>query len=61
MREYTEKIREIAKRLLENKTVDVFIGYRKGTVAMMNEPLLIQESWKGGASSLGQQLRAQPM
>ena len=46
MREYTDKIREIAKRLLENKTVDVFIGYRKGTVAMMNEPLLIREPGK---------------
>ena len=46
MREYTEKIREIAKRLLENKTVDVFIGYRKGTVAMMNEPLLIRDPGK---------------
>jgi coenzyme F420-reducing hydrogenase beta subunit len=46
MREYTKKIREIAKRLLENKTVDVFIGYRKGTVAMMNEPLLIREPAK---------------
>jgi ferredoxin len=43
MIEYTEKIRAIAKKLLEEKTVDVFIGYRKGTVPMMNEPLLIRD------------------
>jgi formate dehydrogenase subunit beta len=48
MREYTEKIREIAKKLLESKRVDVFIGYRKGTVAMMNEPVLIREPEKVG-------------
>ena len=41
MLKYTEKIRETAKRLLEEEKVDVFIGYRKGTVPMMNEPLLV--------------------
>jgi formate dehydrogenase subunit beta len=41
MLEYTEKIRETAARLLTNKEVDVFIGYKKGTVPMVNEPLLI--------------------
>jgi len=41
---YTEKIRQTAKKLLEDKTVDVFIGYRKGTVPMMNEPVLISEA-----------------
>ncbi len=41
MLKYTEKIRETAKRLLAEKKVDVFIGYRKGTVPMMNEPLLV--------------------
>jgi len=40
---YTEKIRQAAKKLLEDKAVDVFIGYRKGTVPMMNEPVLISE------------------
>ena len=43
MIQYTEKIREIAKRLLQEKTVDVFIGYQKGTVAMMNHPVLIRD------------------
>ena len=41
MLKYTEKIRETAKKLLAEKKVDVFIGYRKGTVPMMNEPLLV--------------------
>jgi ferredoxin len=43
MRGYTEKIQESARKLLEAKTVDVFIGYRKGTVPMMNEPVLIRD------------------
>jgi formate dehydrogenase subunit beta len=43
---YTERIREIAKKLLEKKTVDVFIGYRKGSVPMMNEPLLVRDPGK---------------
>jgi ferredoxin len=49
MHEYTGKIREIARRILEDKTVEVFIGFRKGTVPMMNEPLLIRE---GGEAEL---------
>ena len=32
MIEYSEKIREIAKKLLEEGTVDIFIGYRKGSL-----------------------------
>jgi len=43
MIQYTEKIREIAKRLLQENKVDVFIGYQKGTVAMMNQPVLIRD------------------
>ena len=43
MLEYTEKIREIARKLLQDKTVDVFVGYRKGTVPMMNHPVMIRE------------------
>ncbi len=46
MIEYTEKIRKIAKRLLEERQVDVFIGYKKGSVPMMNEPVLIREPEK---------------
>ncbi len=41
MLKYTEKIRETAKRLLTEEKVEVFIGYQKGTVPMMNEPLLV--------------------
>ena len=40
---YTEKIQETARKLLRDKTVDVFIGYSKGTVPMMNEPVLIRD------------------
>jgi formate dehydrogenase subunit beta len=43
MRGYTEKIQQVAQRLLEQEVVEVFIGYRKGTVAMMNEPVLIRD------------------
>ncbi len=46
MLKYTEKIRETASKLLKDKTVDVFIGYRKGTVAMMNEPVLVKDPEK---------------
>ncbi|MDB9823078.1 4Fe-4S dicluster domain-containing protein [Deltaproteobacteria bacterium] len=46
MIEYTEKIRETAKKLLQEGKVDVFIGYKKGTVPMMNEPLLISDPEK---------------
>ncbi|MBW1731893.1 MAG: 4Fe-4S dicluster domain-containing protein [Deltaproteobacteria bacterium] len=42
MLEYTEKIRETAKKLLESGKVEVFIGYKKGSVPMMNEPVLIR-------------------
>lgn len=41
MLEYTEKIRETAKKLFKDEKVDVFIGYKKGTVPMTNEPVLI--------------------
>ena len=43
MLKYTEKIRETAARLLKDKTVNVFIGYRKGSVPMMNEPVLVSD------------------
>jgi len=44
MLEYTESIREIAKRLLENCDVEMVIGFRKGTVPMMNEPHVIRNA-----------------
>jgi ferredoxin len=43
MLQYTEKIRETARKLLKDGKVDVFIGYKKGTVPMMNEPILIND------------------
>jgi ferredoxin len=44
MREYADKIRERAKTLLAEGKVEVFIGYRKGSVAMMNHPVLIRHA-----------------
>jgi ferredoxin len=35
---YTDKIKEIAGRLLKECAVDMVIGFRKGTMPMMNEP-----------------------
>jgi len=46
MLEYTEKIRETARKLLQDGKVDVFIGYKKGSVCMMNEPVLIRDPEK---------------
>jgi ferredoxin len=43
MTEYTGKIREISKKLLKDKNVDLIIGFRKGTVPMMNEPCFIKK------------------
>jgi len=45
---YVEKIREVAKRLLESGEVEVFIGYRRGSVPMMNEPVLIRKGEDAG-------------
>jgi ferredoxin len=38
MLSYAEKIREIAGRLLTSGAVDMVIGFRQGTIPMMNEP-----------------------
>ena len=43
MLEHAEKIRETAKKLLKEGKVEVFIGYKKGTVPMMNEPVLVSD------------------
>jgi len=43
MLEYTEKIRETARKLLQDGKVDVFIGYKKGSIGMMNSPVLIRD------------------
>lgn len=44
MIEYTEAIREAARRLFSEGKVDVFIGFRKGSVPMMSEPVLITDT-----------------
>lgn len=44
MLEYVEKIKETARRLFEEGKVDVFIGYKKGPVPMMNQPVLISNA-----------------
>ena len=38
---YIDKIREIAKTLLTDKTVDMVIGFRKGTIPLMSEPQFV--------------------
>jgi len=44
MIEYVDKIREISQRLLKEGRVDLVIGFRKGTVPMMNEPCFIRKA-----------------
>jgi formate dehydrogenase (coenzyme F420) beta subunit len=41
---YIDKIREISKRLLDEGRVDMVIGFRKGTMPMMNEPAFVKTS-----------------
>jgi formate dehydrogenase subunit beta len=38
---YTEKMRDIAGRLLKECDVEMVIGFRKGTMPMMNEPCFV--------------------
>ena len=38
MLSYIDKIKEISARLLKECQVEMVIGFRKGTVPMMNEP-----------------------
>ncbi len=38
---HTRRIREIATALLESNRVDCILGFRRGTVPMMNEPCLV--------------------
>ncbi len=44
MQEYTTRIREVAGRLLSSGEVEAFIGYRRGTVPMLNRPVLIRDA-----------------
>ena len=42
MLSYIDKIKEISRRLLKEAKVDMVIGFRKGTVVMMNEPCFMK-------------------
>ena len=44
MPEYAEKIRGIAKKLLDAGTVDMVIGFRKGTMPLINEPCFVKDA-----------------
>lgn len=48
MESYTEPIREIAARLLKDCQVEAVIGFRKGSVPMMNEPCIITRADDAG-------------
>ncbi len=43
---YIDKIREIARRILEEKTVDLIIGFKKGTLPMTTGSVLIKDAEK---------------
>ena len=38
MTSYIQKIKEVSERLLKDCKVDAVLGFRKGTIPMMNEP-----------------------
>ncbi len=46
MIEYTAAIIETAQKLLQDGKVDVFIAYKKGSIPMMNQPVLISDPEK---------------
>ena len=41
---YGDTIKEIAKKILEEKTVDLIIGFKKGTLPITTEPVLIKDA-----------------
>lgn len=40
---YIDKIREISERLLKEGAVNMVIGFKKGTMPMMNEPCFVKK------------------
>ncbi len=44
MQQYTETIRDIAKKLFDAGDIEAFIGYRKGSVPMTNRPVAIRKA-----------------
>jgi formate dehydrogenase subunit beta len=45
---YTDKIREIAQRLLKACQVEMVIGFRRGSQPMMNEPCMVRKAEDAG-------------
>jgi len=43
---YADTIREIAKKILGEKTVDLIIGFKRGTLPLMTEPVSIHDPEK---------------
>jgi formate dehydrogenase subunit beta len=43
MLDYTERIQSVAKRILQECKVEMVIGFREGTVPMMNEPHFVRK------------------
>lgn len=43
---YIDKIREIATKILEENTVDLIIGFKKGTLPMTTEPVVVRDAGK---------------
>ena len=41
---YIDKIKEISEKLLKDGKVDMVIGFRKGSMPMMNEPCFVREA-----------------
>ncbi len=44
MQDYSDKIRDVAKGLLEDGKVDVVIGFQKGTIPLSTHPVLIKKA-----------------
>jgi len=43
MIQWGDKIKEIAKKILRDKTVDLIIGFQKGTIPLRTKPVLIKD------------------
>jgi formate dehydrogenase subunit beta len=46
MNGYVDQIRATARKILEEKAVDLVIGFKKGSIPMMTEPVLIRDAAK---------------
>ncbi|MBF0225098.1 MAG: 4Fe-4S dicluster domain-containing protein [Desulfobacterales bacterium] len=41
---YMDKIKEISERILKEGKVDIIVGFRKGSLPMMNEPCVVKKA-----------------